>query len=54
MMAKPVRALELHYPMIQFLKISVIKSEFNSHHSIFCIFALRQTERDFMSFQTIH
>ena len=32
MIAKPIRALELHCPMIQFLKISVIKSESNSHH----------------------
>ena len=46
MMAKPIRALELHYPVIQFLKITVTIT-------IFCIFALRQTEGDFMSFQTI-
>ena len=44
MMAKPIKALELHYPMIQFLiKMDVYFSRYSSNssgHRMSCIFAV--------------
>ena len=35
MMAKPIRALELHYPMIQFLIIVIINTKDAAIHRVF-------------------